>query len=420
MKRLITFFFVALPLLLACDKPAAQRIVITPPTKPSGQQGGNNGGNGNNGNNGNTDGNGDNGNTNPTPPTPPEDPNAILVTNPYVQKYLEEVNYTETNNPDTDAEYSFTRITDYPGGGPGEADIPPMHTISWTSDASAGSLKLHVQEGDWSRDYSLAAGAASQAMTNLVPGKEYKWTVTSTADGKVVAEGSFKTKGLLHQVYFEPKGRNARDLGGRKGFGGKTVAFRKLYRGGAIHGSRLNAVGKAEFRAQGIKAEVDLREASSVPSKSPMGDDIAFIAPGFDSGYNHMVRDNKTKVKETFCFVVKCLRENKPVYFHCSAGRDRTGTLAVLLEGALGVSESDMAKDYELTYFSPEGWSMSTDDDGNSYYGHVRTTYSYKSIRKTIFKETDSGTYPERIVKYLLKIGVPQKDIDDLRAIMLE
>ena len=52
MKRLITFFFVALPLLLACDKPAVQKIVITPPTKPSGQQSGNNGGNGNNGNNG--------------------------------------------------------------------------------------------------------------------------------------------------------------------------------------------------------------------------------------------------------------------------------------------------------------------------------------------------------------------------------
>ena len=354
------------------------------------------------------------------PPTRPEDPTAILVTNEYVQKYLEEVNYPETNNPDTDAEYSFTRITDYPGGGPGEADIPPTHTISWTSDASAGSLKLHVWEGSWSRDYNLSAGAASQSMSNLVPGREYKWTVTSVAGGKVVAEGSFLTKGLLHQVYFEPKGRNARDLGGWKGLGGKTLAFRKLYRGGAIHGSRLNAVGKAEFRAQGIKAEVDLREASDVPSKSPMGDDIAFIAPGFDSGYNHMVRDNQPKVKETFCFVVKCLRENKPVYFHCSAGRDRTGTLAVLLEGALGVSESDMAKDYELTYFSPEGWSMSTDDDGNSYYGHVRTTYSYKSIRKTIFKETDSGTYPERIVKYLLKIGVPQQDIDDLRAIMLE
>ena len=354
------------------------------------------------------------------PPTPPEEPDAVLVTNPYVQKYLEEVNYPETNNPDTDAEYSFTRITDYPGGGPGEADIPPTHTISWTSDASAGSLKLHVWESSWSRDYSLSAGTTSQDISNLVPGREYRWTVSSVSAGKVVAEGSFKTKGSLHQVYFAPRGRNGRDLGGWKGLGGKTVAYRKLFRGGAIHGSRTNSAGKEEMRAQGIKAEVDLREAEDVPSKSPLGDDIAFFAPGFDSGYNHMVRDNKPKVKETFCFVVQCLRENKPVYFHCAAGRDRTGTLAVLLEGALGVSESDMAKDYELTYFSPEDWSMSTDDNGNSYYGHVRTTYSYKSIRKTIFKETDSGTYPERIVKYLLQIGVPQKDIDDLRAIMLE
>ena len=133
-----------------------------------------------------------------------------------------------------------------------------------------------------------------------------------------------------------------------------------------------------------------------------------------------MVRDNPDKVKETFCFVVKCLRENKPVYFHCAAGRDRTGTLAVLLEGVLGVSESDMAKDYELTYFSPEDWSMSTDDNGNSYYNHTIDCYSFPSIRKTIFKQTDSGTYQERIVKYLLQIGVPQKDIDDLRSIMLE
>jgi len=75
MKRLLTFFLVALPLLLACDKPA-QKIVIPIPGKPAGQQGN---GNGNNGNNGGTT---------PTPPTPSEDQSAILVTNEYVQKYL--------------------------------------------------------------------------------------------------------------------------------------------------------------------------------------------------------------------------------------------------------------------------------------------------------------------------------------------
>ena len=40
------------------------------------------------------------------------------------------------------------------------------------------------------------------------------------------------------------------------------------------------------------------------------------------------------------------------IYFHCHGGADRTGTLAFLLEGLLGVSESDMAKDFELTTYS--------------------------------------------------------------------
>ena len=341
------------------------------------------------------------------------DENDILVTNPYVQTYLEEVTYTDTN-------YEITRILDYPGGGPGEADIPPAYTITWTADASVGDLELRVWQRDWSREYILPAGTTSQDLINLIPRRYYHYRVTAISSGNVIVEDSFKTRGLLHQVYFEPKGRNARDLGGWKGLNGKTVAFGKLYRGSAIHGSRTNSVGKAEMRAQGIKAEVDLREPEDVPSKSPLGDDITFFAPGFYSGYNSMVRDNPSKVKDTFCFIVQCLRENKPVYFHCAAGRDRTGTLAVLLLGALGVSESDMAKDYELTYFAPADWSMSTDSYGNLSYNHTRNNYSYPSIRKTIFNETDGGTYQERIVKYLLKIGVPQTDIDDYRALMLE
>ena len=344
---------------------------------------------------------------------------AFLATNPYIQKFLEEVEYPCTNNPDTDAEYSYSSVIGYPGGGPSENNIelPPTYTITWT--ASSSSQKLKVTEGDWSREYSLSAGVGKQDITNLVPGTTYKWTVTTTS-GSAVADGSFKTRGKLHQVFFEPNVRNGRDLGGYKGLNGKTVVYHKLYRGGAIHGSRTNSTGKAEMLSEGIRAEVDLREASDVPSSSPLGSSVAFYAPGFDSGYNHMVRDNQPKTKETFCWVVDQLRQGHPVYFHCAAGRDRTATLAILLEGVLGVSESDMAKDYELTYFTPADWGMSKDDNGNPVYAHVRTAYSYKSVRKTIFSLTDSGTYQERIVKYLLKIGVPQKDIDDLRNIMLK
>ncbi len=395
MKQLLTTLLLVSFVYLSCGKPAQSGFIITPqkPETPP-----------------------DN-----APQTPPEDSkeDAILATNPYVQKFLEEVNYPCTNNPDTDKEYAYSSVVGYPGGGPSEnnIEIPPVYTISWT--ASASGQKLMVREGSWSREYSLKGGVGSQTITNLVPGTTYNWQVTTSSD-EVVAQGSFDTRGLLHQVFFEPNVRNGRDLGGYKGLGGKTVVYHKLYRGGRIDKKYCNETGRKEMLAEGIKAEVDLREASDVPSGSPLGGSVDFYAPGFDSGYNHMVRDNPEKVKNTFCWVVARLRENKPVYFHCAAGRDRTATLAVLLEGALGVSESDMAKDYELTYFSPADWGMSTDDDGKPAYKHVRTAYSYKSVRKTIFSQTDSGTYQERIAKYLLKIGVPQKDIDDLRNIMLE
>jgi protein tyrosine/serine phosphatase len=40
------------------------------------------------------------------------------------------------------------------------------------------------------------------------------------------------------------------------------------------------------------------------------------------------------------------------VYFHCRIGADRTGTLAYLLEGLLGVQDEDRYEEYELTYLS--------------------------------------------------------------------
>jgi protein-tyrosine phosphatase len=44
--------------------------------------------------------------------------------------------------------------------------------------------------------------------------------------------------------------------------------------------------------------------------------------------------------------------EAHPVAFHCAAGKDRTGILASLLLSALGVSDDDIGRDYELTNLS--------------------------------------------------------------------
>ena len=340
------------------------------------------------------------------PGSVPED-EPVLVTNSYVQKYLEEVSY-----PDRD--YTYSLITNYPGGGPGEADIPPTITIKWKASASAGALKFRIWDSEWSREYNLSAGTQSLGIRNLVPNTHYTYTV-SGSQGDILAKGSFNTTGLLHQVYYDNKVRNGRDLGGWTTTDGKTLRYRRLYRGGRVDKHYMTDTGRAEALAEGIKAELDLREKEDVPSSSAFGSGIKFCAPGFENGYRSMLRDRADGIKECMEFIVQCLREDRPVYFHCAAGRDRTGTIAILVLGVLGVREGDIAKDYELTYFSPEDWSMY-----NGGYHHVRTAEgSYVAAIEYLWKVGASGTFQQRVENYLLSIGVSQKDIDDLRDLML-
>lgn len=332
------------------------------------------------------------------------------VTSPYVQDFIDQVQYR-------DRDYSYTLITQFPGGGPGEADIPPSVVLKWQADASAGALTLRVWEEGWSREYRLPAGTSQQELLNLVPGVRYSYLVLGSSNA-VVAQGSFDTTGSVHQVYFTPKVRNTRDLGGWKTLDGNTVAYRKLYRGGRVDGKYLDDNGRKEIKAAGIKAELDLREKEDVPSSSPIGKDIDFCAPGFPGGYRSMMRDYEAGIKQCFTFLAECLRNDKPILIHCAAGRDRTGTMAILTLGLLGVSEGDISKDYELTYFSPRDWSMWVEQDPDNYL-HTRTQEgSFVAACKYLW-DFGGATFAESVEKYLLSIGVTAKDIEDIRTAML-
>jgi len=348
-------------------------------------------------------------NQDPEEPQDPEIPeDAFLVTNPLMEKYLEEVNYPE-------GDWSYSKILDYPGGGvDGVGDIPPSVTISWPEGA-AGNLTLTLTEGDWSRQYSVSAGKTSFDVTNLVPGKRYDWTVTAS-DGKEFAEGHFWTKGHLHQTFFTKQVHNGRDLGGWKTTDGHTVKFRKIYRSGKPSENYVDAAGIKDMRAEGIRAQLDLREVSSSHDKSsPLGSDVDFYCGDFLNGYKAMMEEGD-KVKKCFEFVVNSLREDKPVLFHCSIGSDRTGTFSILLLGLLGVSEPDCCKEYEITYFAPEKWSVT-----NGKVDRLRTNKN--RYLQAINYILNFGTYKDFrscVEKYFLSIGVSQKDINDFRTLMLE
>ena len=334
------------------------------------------------------------------------------VTNSYVQKYMEGVKYTDWNLTEN------TQVFQYEGGGPGEADVPPSVTISWKAASTSQTLK--VWDDDWSREYSLGSGVSSQSISNLVPNSHYHYKVTNSGNN-VVAKGEFKTTGALHQVYFNKNVRNARDLGGLKTLDGKTIRYRMLYRGGRT--DNIKDDGKAELAAVGIKAELDLTAEDN--GKSYFGSSYSYCAPIFEESQNYRTmlddKDCRPKVNKAVQFIFDNIKQGKPVYFHCAAGRDRTGTIAALLLALLNVREADIARDYELTYFAPESWSMSTNQEtGEKYFNHTRNVGSYTRLVTYIRDFDNAGSLPLGAEKYLLAIGIDQQDINDFKTIMLK
>ena len=139
------------------------------------------------------------------------------------------------------------------------------------------------------------------------------------------------------------------------------------------------------------------------------------------------------KTRQCMQFIIDCVKADKPVVYHCSLGRDRTGTLGMIILGLLDVVEGDISKEYEVTYFSPRGWSIASSETYKTFQ-NLRTTWAYKPAAEYIW----AGKYPNatyefnddkespdytpfsvRIEKYLLDIGISQADIDAFRELML-
>lgn len=343
----------------------------------------------------------------------------VLATNRNVQKFVEEVTY-----PDHD--YTETYVRDYYGGYGhnynGEAvnsDRPESYTIRWTADYDAGDLTFELSEPEWSATQTVEAGAEYVEVTNLVPNTHYTYKVTA-ANGTVMTEGEFDTYGTVRHVFFKTNVRNCRDLGGWKTYDGKTVKFRKVYRGGRLEASTLSNSGKKAIAAEGIKAQLDIRGTSDVLS-APAIEGFDFCAPIIETGGDSMLKqDGGEKTRMSMQFIIDCIKANKPVYFHCSLGRDRTGTLAMVVLGLLDVIEGDISKEYELSYFSPKGWSIASSESYNLFQ-NVRTTWAYKPAAEYIWNNyVKAGErFSAGVERYLLEIGISQDDIDTFRSLML-
>lgn len=215
------------------------------------------------------------------------------------------------------------------------------------------------------------------------------------------AAGTLKPLDALRWID-TPYAANVRDLGGWACDGG-TIRYGLLYRGGEITAADRDVL----VGVCGVRHELNLRGAAEAGrTVSPLGSEIRFCCPTNFVWYS--LEDTATW-KQILLYVIEAVTHNEPVYFHCSAGADRTGTVACLLEALLGVTRSDIDKDYELTCFS-----TGTDTDAHA---RRRNEADWKNLITQVNAHTGS-TFRDRAVNFAASCGVPVSKINAFRAAM--
>ena len=203
---------------------------------------------------------------------------------------------------------------------------------------------------------------------------------------------------------------NVRDLGGWPCDGG-TVKYGLLIRGGKLAAADRDVL----VGDLGIQHDLDLRGREGGGSDdepdmtgSPLGSDVWYTRTQQYAWY--ALTPVATWQAYLRC-VIDAVTHREPVYFHCTAGADRTGTLACVLEGLLGMSQSDIDKDYELTTFYSGSGSDAT--------ARRRNESDWKGLINAI-NAVSGDTFRDKCVRFAVgTCGMSMTDINAFRAAMI-
>lgn len=192
---------------------------------------------------------------------------------------------------------------------------------------------------------------------------------------------------------------NFRDLGGWDCDGG-TVKYGILYRSAELNAADADLV----RNTLGIKTELDLTADGTHGAISGLryvgADSYAMYALTPVSAW-------KTNLRAVF----DAAKYNEPLIFHCSMGADRTGTLACIIEGILGVSQSDCDKDYELTsFYSERKRNGSYQDNPNQTWAKLMESIGALS----------GSTFRDKCVNFAASLGFTAAEINAFRAAMTD
>jgi hypothetical protein len=288
-----------------------------------------------------------------------------------------------------------------------ESCTPPPVCLAWTdANGSAGkTYTVYISErADMKDAMELSVTDTSAKVYNLKVGTQYFWQVKAQGEESLVY--TFITEDGYARFIKMDGVSNVRDLGGYYTVDGKRVKQGMAFRSAHLDGITKEGLAVAHGEL-GIRTDLDLRGGSS----RPLGDSVAHISVGmrwyegiFDSSYHEQVR----RAISAFAY-----EENYPIVFHCSMGRDRTGTTSYLILGLLGVDEDTLHREYYASFFSEQAAF-----DPSEF---PLLVINMKNLNRGLDKYGDADdTLSQKIEAYLLDIGVTAEEIASIRALLLE
>lgn len=318
-------------------------------------------------------------------------------------------------------DYEPGKTYDYINKSEGDRYFP--ESVKFSRSGGEGDYRLLISRNKdmtQAKEYDFSSSVTE--VSDLFCGTEYYSSVVNAESGEESEVRRFTTKKGPRTVKIGGTS-NTRDVGGYETADGLTVKQGLVFRGG--NPDNLTDGGKEWFKKFGIKTIIDLREE---PSRKRTLKHLGINYPELPAKgcacYFHgdlSIRDNECRKGLITAVKVFADEKNYPIYFHCQIGRDRTGTLAYVINGLIGVEHQDLTLDYELSFLSEYGCLDFEQKDVESrkqnHYAATEGLYS-NFMKYSISKKTEEPSLKDGIEEFLLRNGVTAEEIKSIREIL--
>ena len=282
-------------------------------------------------------------------------------------------------------------------------------TLSWECDKdNTGYTVIYTTKQDFSDAVSIETVETVVQLEDLYVSTLYYWQVVTHTAKKDYYSAVFCFKTADTPRLISLKGvTNTRDVGGYLTVDGQ-YRFKQgmVYRGARLNDITEDGINKAH-NIYKIKTDFDLRRTTDngYSDVTPLGDTVDYVnisVIDYTGAFSY-----KEEMRQA---IALCAQEDiYPIYVHCSAGRDRTGTMMFILGALLGIPEDALYADFELTYLTR-----------NSYEPGVLTGHESFLKFMELFNQCEGDSLQAKAESYCKSIGVTDEEIQSIRSILLE